>query len=73
MREHIQEGVLEAALERAKGKVLPVVVYQDGKRTIVGEALVEEDGTLTAEIGVEGCRILNLHTDIRGLSFVEEP
>lgn len=69
MSDHYLPGVLEAAVEKAKGKVLPVVVYQDGVRHIIGEALVEEDGMLTAELNTDGFKILNLHADIRPGDF----
>lgn len=73
MSDHFLPGVLESAIERAKGKILPVVVYQDGVRHIVGEALVEEDGSLTTELSTEGFKILNLHTDLQYYYSIGEP
>lgn len=53
---------------------VPLVVYEDGKRILVGEAIAKDDGTIQAQIdpSVRGVRLLDMLRSHKGEFSIAE-
>lgn len=53
MSDYVTEDGMKDALEKAAGKVLPLVIYDDqGKKRQVGDCVVDEDGLIEGALDV---------------------